>query len=366
MKKIIVLLFMILSQAAGHGYMSNPPARNSVQLGTPSYIAVGGNGVAFTGGGPNILPGVCGDPFDISPLGSFANRPFQSRITYRQGDVIEIQLTLSANHGGRHAFRLCQGRIPSEDCFQGNWLLADTVQPSTSQFVPKAGSRYLYIPWIGGTGDNGETWWTQYYTVRYKLPDSVSCEDGCILQWIWWTSHKCAQPCQPELGSQEDLSQCGRGMWGRVCNLTRPDWEEFRNCADIMITPISNRSPPPIVSLRPPLSISSPPPPIVSPRPPVSISLPPYPIPSSLPSMPSKKPPEKPIRKANDWSLCGGKLGICLDECTKSQWSHTSCLNEDSTCERVTHDIWLCVPKSCCAPKNKDKCTVKGKVRCTL
>lgn len=264
---VMSLLFLNAPRFAhSHGFMSEPPARNSVELGTPSYIGVGGNG----GNSNGIKPGVCGDQFDGFSGTPFASRAFQSRRSYAQGGTIDVRLTLSANHGGRHAFRVCNQSIPTESCFGGNWMIADDVQ-TDAKFGPRPGLRYWYIPWIGGEGSNGETWWTQYYSARFRLPSGFHCASGCLIQWTWWASQGCAQPCEPGLGAQEDETKCGRNRWNNVCNVNVFTWEEFKNCADITVTPSAavDTPPPPVVvenktqpmPPRPNQPGSSPPPP---------------------------------------------------------------------------------------------------------
>jgi hypothetical protein len=180
-----------------------------------------GNGVGTRSG--RGKPSQCGDPYQtVSPDSQVWMRSPSVVATYVEGATIDIELCLTANHGGRHAFRVCQDTSPACDN-STDWLIGSVT-----------GRRYWYIPYIGG-GDDPTSWWTQRYSARFDLPEGVSCPNGCILQWIWWASQTCAMPCEPELGAQEDMTQCGKNRWRRVCDVSNPQWEEFRNCADIVI-----------------------------------------------------------------------------------------------------------------------------------
>ncbi len=89
---------------------------------------------------------------------------------------MSLSLLLTANHGGRHAFRVCAGTTPSEACFGNNWLIASSTaaQPLNG---PKAGKRYWYIRHVPATFNQQER-----YSGTFRLPAHISCPGGCIIQ----------------------------------------------------------------------------------------------------------------------------------------------------------------------------------------
>lgn len=104
-----------LIQVNGHGYMSEPPARNVVA-----------NSIGLTFGSQTGVPpkeycphclnqnaGVCGitqdgtTDYDLWLDSTGASMPFVSQRTYQPGQIIEVRATLTANHGGHAELRGC-------------------------------------------------------------------------------------------------------------------------------------------------------------------------------------------------------------------------------------------------------------------
>jgi hypothetical protein len=239
----------------GHGWLAQPRARQAVPRKSKDpdvkvfYNLMSGNGLGGKGSArlPKPLnypdrvypPNVCGDPYELVDMPESLwthNRPFEAQATYTQGSRIMVTLNLDTNHGGRHAFRLCQGTVPTEACFAGNHLLGATGQQPPGG--PSAGKRYWYIDYNGsGIGE------MQVYTGYIQLPPEVSCLGGCILQWQWIGHHNCLQPCDASVPyDQEDWAHCGanaNGAWKPTRSMCKPGsyFEMFLNCADIIITP---------------------------------------------------------------------------------------------------------------------------------
>jgi hypothetical protein len=95
--------------------------------------------------------------------------------TYTQGSIITVKANLTANHAGRFRLSLCplsRGQV-TQACFDNptNFLVrADG---------PYAGKRYLYL--TGGDVTDGK----MSVVSKWRLPSSVNCPDGCMVQW-WW------------------------------------------------------------------------------------------------------------------------------------------------------------------------------------
>lgn len=74
--------------------------------------------------------GVCGDPWQAVPASSSAdllsyhvNRPTSAQATYRPGDRVSFQWRVTANHGGRFGFKLCNRNTNLDQaCFDANVL----------------------------------------------------------------------------------------------------------------------------------------------------------------------------------------------------------------------------------------------------
>ena len=161
---------------------------------------------------PNGNHGQCGG-------GSYERSGGRSVATYRQGSRIDISFFITAQHGGRHAFRLCPEDTPSEKCFSQY-----TLERADGK------GKYLWVGNRGGAGDGGSYSRDtkrgligEDYKITYKLPDDLACE-RCTLQWWWTTSNSCQIPGAPG--------------WMATTMSSCKDYypEEFWNCADITIS----------------------------------------------------------------------------------------------------------------------------------
>ncbi len=115
-------------------------------------------------------------------------------VVYSTNGLIRVSVKLTANHGGRHSFRVCPSTTPSDVCFGNNFLTAEGNPSGGAN--PVNGKRYWYIPNPAGTGSFSSQW---------RLPAGVSCANGCILQWKWAAYQTCALPC--ESPSVDDMSK---------------------------------------------------------------------------------------------------------------------------------------------------------------
>ena len=118
---------------------------------------------------------------------------------YTQGQVIDVQITITMNHGGFFEFRLCADKtsanqLSTDECFDKNLL--EFENGSTR-----------YILGAGPGGPNGPV------NLRLRLPAGVSCQ-YCVLQW-WWKTASNQNYCGNNVG-------CGKQ-------------EQYKNCADIAI-----------------------------------------------------------------------------------------------------------------------------------
>lgn len=199
--KSILFLALLMHKASGHGRMEDPAARNCAWrygFKTPANY----NDVELNCGGTFHQAqlggkcGVCGDPYDgvknHETGGMYATGVITK--TYTVGQIINVNIYLSANHLGYFEFRLCPSQAVTQACLD-QYVLQITSSGST-QYKVQAG--------------------ISNYNLNVKLPDGISCSQ-CVLQWRYHGGNN--------WGSENGQSGLGIGPQ-----------EEFINCADISIT----------------------------------------------------------------------------------------------------------------------------------
>ncbi|KAL4443267.1 hypothetical protein ABPG75_011004 [Micractinium tetrahymenae] len=225
-----------------------------------------------------LLLASCPPPPHLPPASTCCRFPRSVPLSLAPA-VINITVFITAQHGGRHVFRICPSDAATERCLAQHTLeRADGGGPYS--WTPTGGG-----PVPGGNYSRGAVhtidsgvFYGEFYSWQYRLPPDVGCT-RCVLQWWWTTANSCQVPGAPRYVRSDP------GM--AFCNLPGPYPEEFRNCADIRAgnSPPSPPRPPP----RPP-SPPSPPRPPPSPWPP-----PPRPRPPPRPKPPPKRfPPPRP------------------------------------------------------------------------
>eukprot|EP00775_Hariotina_reticulata_P005809 gene5809-6049_t len=132
--------------------------------------------------------------------------------TYNQGATIQLQVVLTANHGGKFFFRICPRSTGlDEACFGTNYLTrVDNGQVDT---------------WLLSSQ---MTW-----TLTYQLPAAVSCDAGCVLQWKYFAMQSCIEPgCNPAYcGVYASGINAVYGGNPGFCSATSAQPEYFNNCA---------------------------------------------------------------------------------------------------------------------------------------
>eukprot|EP01134_Creolimax_fragrantissima_P006518 CFRG6518T1 len=199
--------------ANGHGYMSDPAARNVPGNGDRQSLAAGGPNTVYREG--QYRHGLCGDKWNSEP--QKWNVPKGIQATYTQGDSIDIEIVVTAHHGGWFDFQVCDSPDITEECFARNplrravcggnckiwWKPLGPSEVNSWVVTHNGGYHYHVIP--GGTVT---------FKSRFKLPGSVKCSH-CVLRWHWFTTNSC-----PASNDNEDNSKMS---------------EEFWNCADVRI-----------------------------------------------------------------------------------------------------------------------------------
>ena len=133
--------------------------------------------------------GICGDPWGDSPReheapgGRYANGIIAQ--TYKPGQIIDVNIEVTANHKGYFIFRLCANnnvkQDPDQECFDrlahlllmhilDNLLLFLLSYRNVLKVVPHMEDRFNLTTSSVGT-----------YSLKLQLPGDVVC-DQCILQ----------------------------------------------------------------------------------------------------------------------------------------------------------------------------------------
>lgn len=198
MSILVYFLLALIPTALSHGWMDKPAMRGSMwrhrnlyptatSPQNPHDNALRAGGPFYVGINNDLLDrkfGVCGDRFsDPAPRehesgGTYGRFPSLGSAAlsacYAPGADIDIDIELTANHGGIFRYELCVpglGNDESEECFQNGHTLEKSDGTGTEFVLPSTG---------GGR-----------FTMRYRLPDGLTCDNGarCVLRWFWLTSN---------------------------------------------------------------------------------------------------------------------------------------------------------------------------------
>eukprot|EP00121_Abeoforma_whisleri_P014834 Awhi_evm2s13679 len=252
---LLSVLALGLEYARGHGAMVVPKSRNMIarvngQEYCPHCLSAGGPGFiqSITPGGKfnwpetqtsSVRQGLCGNPANSDLI---YQKPGPISKTYKPGQVIDIQIAITAHHKGHFEFWLCDQADVTFKCLSKHHLVrAEDSGHTLSPIDTKFPERYHLEPSCAGDSpknfddENLANYLpgSQRITMKYRLPKGVTCEH-CVLQWWWGTGNSCTIPGSKSFDYPRDscsswvntgLSECGNGGYP----------EEFWNCADIKI-----------------------------------------------------------------------------------------------------------------------------------
>lgn len=236
--------------ASCHGFLAVPASRNLLsqnQHYCPHCLANGGPGYTYAGGRKwtsagavmwnpkkNAKHGVCGgrsgdDSGDFEAGGKYVTKKITA--TYSAGQVITLQVSMSAPHRGRWTFSVCKVPDGATDAQERKAVTQQCMDSHRLTIVdPKNPGKGTPYWWVGSL-PNGD------YTLQAKLPDDIECK-RCVLQWHWESGNSCKLPGTPTgKGFEIDV---GKDSCEGATNM-----EEFWNCADIAILPKGTPVPPP-------------------------------------------------------------------------------------------------------------------------
>jgi hypothetical protein len=204
---VLVLIALCVVHVSSHGRLWRPVSRSSVWR-DPAFASFNPPqnwddiqiwcGAAHQADNPGTNCGVCGDPIGQGrPRDNEAGGRFYRGIItgrYTAGQVITIEVQLTAAHAGFMEFRLCNNvNNENQACFNQNLLQREA-----------GGTR---IPVNG----------PRTYTDRFRLPAGLRCA-RCVIQWNYRAGN--------------NWGQCPDGSGALGCG----PQETFRGCADVTIT----------------------------------------------------------------------------------------------------------------------------------
>ncbi|CAM9175695.1 unnamed protein product [Sphacelaria rigidula] len=212
-----------------------------------------------------VRHGVCGDPEqnadEVSNTYSRENKHYPVLDSYEEGTIIEMKVAMSVYHWGHLEFFICNSEdqsdgpegVVNQGCFNMYPLTRASDDSDASPIDPDYPGRYYVDP----PCREDETDQTKpdgaepgpINTARYQLPEGLICE-RCIVQMVYYTSHKCTYPGYREFNPPSWPSGCAdnKEAWFDLGPELCEDGlypEEFWNCADISITPRGGSRPRP-------------------------------------------------------------------------------------------------------------------------
>ncbi|CAL4241686.1 unnamed protein product [Meganyctiphanes norvegica] len=203
-----LLLISLASLVKGHGRLIEPPSRASAwRYGFQTPIDYQDN-EGFCGGFNHQYSenegrcGICGDAWELDTRPHEAGGLYATGTIVREysaGEVITVNVDVTANHLGHFEFKLC----PNNNIHQ------KATQECLDQYPLALADGSGYNHWIdSNTGD---------HPVELILPKGLTCTQ-CVLQWRYVA------------GNNWGICEDGTGALG--CG----PQEEFRACADIAIS----------------------------------------------------------------------------------------------------------------------------------
>jgi len=187
---LLVLLQMGFSRVNAHGYLINPPARNSMWRipfpGAPtntddSALNCGGRGILWDQNHFGQC-GLCGDPVvDKTPRRNEHGGEFGKDIigkTYTAGEIIDIEVVIKKYHGGFLELKICAADEETggvtQECFD---KFALKVLPPDHKVVTTPKPDPNKFDCIGiGTGK--DAWCHNYYAAAKQIPPTNLCKCG--------------------------------------------------------------------------------------------------------------------------------------------------------------------------------------------
>lgn len=175
---VLSLLAGLVCPVLGHGRLVDPPGRSSMWrfgFATPANY----NDNQLYCGGRGHKCSVCGDPVNSTRENEAGGKYAQGIITrhYRKGQVITVDVELTANHYGYMTFKLC----PNNNIHKA--ITEECLNRYTLQMADGSGPKYTLRTLRKG-----------HYKIDLKLPEGLSCSQ-CVLQWVYHSGNNWNDGC---------------------------------------------------------------------------------------------------------------------------------------------------------------------------
>mmetsp|Transcript_20842 Transcript_20842/g.41449 ORF Transcript_20842/g.41449 Transcript_20842/m.41449 type:complete len:1000 (+) Transcript_20842:122-3121(+) len=261
---ITAIFTSLASNVHGHGHLVSPRSRNYVANQDGKWWPADGTTPypescphCLNVGGTEASCGLTADRnYDYPKNALGGNLAPDIQACYGEGDVVELDVVLTAHHMGHFSYKACAinaGEVASQECFDSNPLtfvedvlygsLPDPNHPNRA-YIPKSDA-----PFIQKDGSNNYK-----FSHRFRLPEGLSGE-LVLLQWHYITANSCMADegylnynfpagFEPkyEVGVCNSIPSDGRGV---------P--EQFWNCAEIRVSSVcGGNEPPPSPPATPP------------------------------------------------------------------------------------------------------------------
>ena len=278
--------------ASAHGYLKTPRSRNYVAKEEGAWSGSDPNTPAaetcphcLNIGGEEGQCGISGsNNYDFPPSVAGGVLPSNQQATYNKGQVIDVDVIVTAHHKGHFLFYACpvnEGEAPTDECFKANPLefVSDNLYgaPKDPDFPNRA---YIAPADYSGTINEGPG---KLYSYQMKLPDNVE-GDLVLIQWWWLTANSCDFDGYDTYTWPADWGNMNSsvGRCGTIPPSGRGTPEQFWNCAEVTILGDGGAGP-----SGPPSSISAPTDPPASTNPPMTDPpVPSTPAPTNKPTDP--------------------------------------------------------------------------------
>ena len=196
---IVIILLSLLSPGAPHGFLSSPRSRNLVAYEDLSWSNPSASTplpedcpTCLNLGGTLARCGLTADRNYDTPLNALrGSMPMNQQATYTEGQIIEVEVTLSAHHRGHFIFKGCAvestARPPTQECFDANPLtfIRDELYgaPKDERFPERA---YVAPPFHPLRRNSNKPTFEEAMLFKYvmQLPPGLSGE-LVLLQWYY-------------------------------------------------------------------------------------------------------------------------------------------------------------------------------------
>eukprot|EP00913_Durusdinium_trenchii_P004701 g4366.t1 len=223
--RVCVALLLVRS-ASGHGWVTEPPARNAVSGEKNGYCPHCGNGNGICGDGGQWPSGSNYVNAGGTPVRRVSGQQFGSRLamtsdlvsdhvrrsgphstrTWTAGAIHEVVINITAHHKGHFEFSICDEEITSSLSNAQSWecqgfqclfnpspfqqeLGLNDCQPNDRragcQPLDTRHPERFYLPPSGFSPDNNNG-----HVISLKVPSGLQCS-RCTLQWRWWSANSC-------------------------------------------------------------------------------------------------------------------------------------------------------------------------------